>query len=212
MSFLETPRFPDDISYGSKGGPLFNTSIITVDSGYEQANINWSYPKSMFDVSFGVRTRPLLYDLVKFFRAVKGRGHRFRYKDWTDFNSHHGDQITQVSSDTDQTIGTGNAAVVVFQLIKEYTEGALVGTRLIQKPVTGTVVISLDDVPLVSGWTCDYTTGKITFDAPPGNGVIVKAGFEFDVPVRFDSDSIETSHEYYDGGSAVTNLLEVRIR
>ncbi len=211
MSFLETPRFPDDISYGSTGGPMFNTSIITVDSGHEQANINWEYPKSIFDVSFGVRLRPQLYNLVKFFRAVKGRGHRFRYKDWVDFKSHHGDQIDQAISDTDQIIGIGDGSTE-FQLIKEYKEDTLIGTRLIQKPVVGTVVISLDDVPLASGWTCNYTTGVITFTSAPGSSVIVKAGFEFDVPVRFDSDSIETNYEFYNGGSASTNLTEVRIK
>lgn len=211
MSFLEIPRFPDDISYGSKGGPLFNTTIVEVDSGHEQANINWLYPKSDYDVAFGIRRRTQLYDLVKFFRAVKGRGHRFRYKDWSDFKSHHGDQIDQAVSDTDQQIGIGDASTKSFQLIKEYTEGVLTGTRLIKKPVSGTVVIAFDGVSQPSGWTVDTTTGIITFTVAPGNGVVISAGFEFDVPVRFTDDKIETNYDFYHGGSASVQLMEVRV-
>ena len=34
MSFSEV-RFPDDISYGSSGGPTFSTDIVENHSGYE---------------------------------------------------------------------------------------------------------------------------------------------------------------------------------
>lgn len=210
MSFLETPRFPDEISYGSKGGPLFNTTVITVNSGYEQRNINWDYPRCEFDVAFGVRNRTDLYDLVKLHRAVRGRGHGFRYKDWNDFKSHHGDQITQDVSDTDQEIGTGDGIEVDFQLKKDYIEGVLTGSRIINKLVSGTVVIALDGVPQPTGWAVDTTTGIVTFGSAPGSGVVVTAGFEYDVPVRFDSDKIETNYEYYEGGSASVSLIEVR--
>lgn len=210
MSFLETPRFPDSISYGSKGGPLFNTTVITVDSGAESRNINWLYPLSTFDVAFGVRSRVDLYDLVKYFRAMHGMGHGFRYKDWADFKSHHNDQLLQAVSDTDQKIGEGDGNEVNFQLIKEYDEGVIIGTRMIKKPVDGTVVISLDDAPQASGWSVDPTTGIVTFTSAPGIGVEVKAGFEFDVPVRFSSDQIETNYDYYDGGSASVGLIELR--
>lgn len=211
MSFLETPRFIDSISYGSKGGPLFSTTVVTVDSGFEQRNVNWLYPKSSYDVSFGVRDRVDLYDLVRFFRAMKGKGHSFRYKDWADFKSHHGDQITQDVSDTDQVIGTGDGVLKVFQLVKNYEEGILVGVRKIVKPVVGTVVIALDGVTQSTGWSVDTTTGLVTFTTAPGVGVSITAGYEFDVPVRFDSDSIETNYEYYEGGSASVGLVEIRI-
>jgi uncharacterized protein (TIGR02217 family) len=54
--------------------------------------------------------------------------------------------------------------------------------------VAGTVRIALDGVELASGWSVDATTGIVTFAAAPGAGVAITAGFEFDVPVRFDSD------------------------
>jgi uncharacterized protein (TIGR02217 family) len=211
MNFLESPRFPDNISYGSKGGPEFNTTVVQVDSGYEHANINWLYPLADYDVSYGVRKRTDLYDLIKFFRVMYGRAYRFRYKDWADFKSHHGDQITQAISDIDQIIGTGDGIETVYQLIKTYDEGVFLSLRLIKKPVVGTVVIAFDGTPQPSGWTCDYTTGEITFSSAPGNGVVVTAGFEFDVPCRFTSDKIETNYDSYNSLSTSVGIMEVRL-
>ena len=41
MSFAEV-RFPDDISYGSSGGPEYSTDIVETQSGHEQRNANWA--------------------------------------------------------------------------------------------------------------------------------------------------------------------------
>jgi uncharacterized protein (TIGR02217 family) len=188
MSFLETPRFPEDISYGSAGGPLYNTLVIQVSSGHEKRNINWVQPLYRFDVSYGVRTSDLLYDLTEFFHVVVGKAYGFRFKDFADYKSTS--SMSDTLADTDQLLGVGDNAEVDFQLIKTYTKGALDRERNIKKPVTGTTVVSLDDVSQGSGWTIDTTTGIITFAVAPGASVDVKAGFEFDVPVRFDSDEL----------------------
>jgi len=41
-----------------------------------------------------------------------------------------------------------------------------------------------------SGYTLNLTTGIVTFSAAPGSGVAVSADYEFDVPVRFDTDKL----------------------
>jgi uncharacterized protein (TIGR02217 family) len=33
----------------------------------------------------------------------------------------------------------------------------------------------------------------VTFDAAPADGAVLTAGFEFDVPVRFDADRLEVA-------------------
>ena len=43
------------------------------------------------------------------------------------------------------------------------------------------------------GWTLDATTGQITFDTPPEPGQPITAGFQFDVPVRFDTDRLDVT-------------------
>ena len=65
------------------------------------------------------------------------------------------------------------------------------------KPVGGTVKVYLDSVEQVAGWSVDTTTGLITFGAAPAAGVEVTSDFEFDVPVRFDTDHMAVTIETY---------------
>ena len=63
----------------------------------------------------------------------------------------------------------------------------------------------------MSGWTVDTTTGVVTFTIAPGNGVVVRAGFEFDVPVRFDADVLDVTLDIERLGSITSiPLLEIR--
>lgn len=67
--------------------------------------------------------------------------------------------------------------------------------RTITKPVAGTVKVYLAGVQQTSGWSANTTTGVITFTNAPGNGVSVSADYEFDVPVRFDTDRMAVTIE-----------------
>jgi uncharacterized protein (TIGR02217 family) len=79
------------------------------------------------------------------------------------------------------------------------------------KPVAGTVRVARGGVEAMSGWTVDATTGVITFAAAPGTDVLITAGFEFDVPVRFDSDRLDVTWDLDRLGSiASIPLVEVR--
>lgn len=63
----------------------------------------------------------------------------------------------------------------------------------------------------MSGWSVDATTGSVTFTAAPGAGVPITAGFEFDVPVRFDSDTLDVTLDFERLGSITSiPLLEIR--
>jgi len=77
--------------------------------------------------------------------------------------------------------------------------------------VAGTVRVALGTVEQLTGWTLDATTGVVTFTTAPGNGVIVRAGFEFDVPVRFDTDMLDITLDIERLGSITSiPLLEIR--
>ncbi len=77
--------------------------------------------------------------------------------------------------------------------------------------MTCTVRIALGVVEHMSGWTLDSTTGVITFATAPGSGAIVRAGFEFDVPVRFDTDLLDVTLDIERLGSITSiPLLEIR--
>jgi len=199
MAFVET-QFPTDISYGSAGGPEYSTDIVISQSGAEQRNVNWSAARAQYNVAYGVQTQTQLDALIAFFRARKGRAYGFRFKDWTDFEA------------TAQSLGTGNGSQAQFQLQKLYTSGGVNEYRTITKPVIGTVNIYLNAVLQTTGYTLDTTTGIVTFTTAPASAVAVTADFEFDVPVRFDTDKMAATIDSY-GVNSWQNipLVEVRV-
>jgi uncharacterized protein (TIGR02217 family) len=214
MAFLETPRFPDDISYGSRGGPSYNTSIVVIRSGHESRNVNWTASRHFYDVAYGVKTVTQLNSLNEFFHAVGARAYGFRYKDFMDCKS-SGAHTTTLTP-TDQIIGTGDDSTLTFQLIKTYTKGVFSRERDITKPVAGTTRIAINDVEkeqtdATYPWSVDTTTGIVTFSSnPPPASQPVTAGFEFDVPVRFDTDELSIVYENYEQGTISVPVIEIR--
>ncbi|MCF8473071.1 MAG: DUF2460 domain-containing protein [Emcibacter sp.] len=209
MTGFHEIRLPEDISYGASGGPQFMTNIIEMASGHEQRNREWSEARNIYDVGLGLRSENNLADLISFFRARAGRAYGFRYKDWIDYKSTSPEQII---SSTDQEIGLGDGVTVSFQLIKTYSSGGISQTRRIAKPVTATVKVAFDAIEQASGWQCDETNGVITFDVAPAAGVMITAGYEFDVPVRFYEDFLPITLESFKAGHVPSiSLIEVRL-
>lgn len=207
MAFHEV-RFPDNISRGARGGPERRTQVVELASGDEERNASWANSRRRYDVAYGIRRADDLAVVVAFFEARNGRLHGFRYKDWADYKSA---LPSQAITATDQQIGTGTGSQQTFQLSKRYTSGGQTWVRTIAKPVAGTVRVALGMVEQLSGWTLDATTGVITFTTDPAGGVIVRAGFEFDVPVRFDSDTLDVTLDLERLGSITAiPLLEIR--
>ncbi|MFN4201882.1 MAG: TIGR02217 family protein [Tabrizicola sp.] len=207
MAFHEV-RFPDNISRGARGGPERRTQIVELASGVEERNASWASSRRRYDVAYGIRRGDDLATVVAFFEARNGRLHGFRFKDWAGFKSC---LPSQTPGSSDQSIGTGNGSTTQFQLTKRYTSGAQSWTRTINKPVAGTVTIALNGTPQASGWSVDTATGVVTFSTAPAAGVAVTAGFEFDVPVRFDSDVLDVTLDLERLGSITSiPLLEIR--
>ena len=207
MAFHEV-RFPDNISRGARSGPERRTQIVELASGDEERNASWADSRRRYDVAYGIRRADDLAAVVAFFEARNSRLHGFRYKDWADYKSA---LPSQAITATDQPIGTGTGSLQTFQLTKRYTSGAQTWVRTITKPVAGTIRVALGMVEQMSGWTVDTTTGVVTFTTAPAGGVAVRAGFEFDVPVRFDSDTLDVTLDFERLGSITSiPLLEIR--
>jgi uncharacterized protein (TIGR02217 family) len=185
MTGFHEVRFPDNIAYGATGGPEFATTVVATGSGHEKRNVNWSEARGRWDVASGLKKQAQIDELIAFFRARRGKAYGFRFKDWTDH-----------SADA-QLLGTGDGAQTQFQLVKRYPSGSVVEVRTVTKPVAGSVQVYLDGAPQLSGWSVDTTTGLVTFSTPPALGVEVTADFEFDVPVRFDTDQMGVTIESY---------------
>lgn len=212
MAFHEV-RFPEDISYGSSGGPGFMTQILEQDSGHEQRIGRWSSERRTYDASHGLKSAENLAELLSFYLAVGSGGQDgFRFKDWSDFSTASDHKGAPAFDDV--VIGAGDATETVFQLQKVYTVGALTRTRILKKPVSGTVKVGLGGTEQGSGWTVNTATGEITFSSPPGNGVEVTAGCEFDVPVRFGKEAdraLSILYEAYEAES-LPNIPLIEIK
>jgi len=208
MSFIETPRFPDIIAYGSSGGPEYRTRIAENEDGKETRNNRRQTPKHKYNVGVGANTSEKLALLRDYFHAMLGRRNGFRFKDFNDYStaSHMGLAVTA----TDHIlVGTVDGVNDEFQLVKRYTVGSLELVRTIKKPVAGTILISIDDVTeSPSNYTEDTTTGIITFNTPPSIGEVVKGGCQFDVPVRFTSDSLQVDMISYNVERATMGVVE----
>lgn len=107
--------------------------------------------------------------------------------------------------------GTGDGVKTTFQLIKQYGDDPVFYTRDIRKPVIGSVTVGMDDTEYSTGWSVDNTTGIVTFVQAPAVGAIIKAGFQFDVPVRFDTDCLNVSSIDKNTAKAEIPLIEVRV-
>lgn len=194
-------RFPTAISRRASGGPERRTEIVTLYSGHEERNTRWAHSRRKYNAGYGVRSLNDLHAVLEFFEERRGRLYGFRWKDPVDFRSCPPDDAVTPG---DQFIATGDGTTAQFQLIKTYGTSDQSYTRAITKPVAGTVIVAVDGVAGTEGadFTIDTETGIITFQAGsiPAAGEGITAGFEFDVPVRFDTDSLEVSLTAFSAG------------
>jgi uncharacterized protein (TIGR02217 family) len=210
MAFHEV-RFPAGISLGATGGPERRTEIVVVGSGAEERNSRWADSKRSYNAGYGIKSANDLHEVIAFFEERRGRLHGFRWKDWSDYKSC---APSTAPTATDQPIGTGDGVNDAFQLTKTYGAGFAPWTRTIAKPVGGTVIVAVEGVtanPL--DYAVNTTTGVVTFTVGhiPGAGQEVTAGFEFDVPVRFDTDQLEINLSQIEAGS-IPHIPIVEIR
>ena len=210
MSFDEV-RFPTAISFGSTGGVERRTEVVSLVNGFEQRNTPWQQSRRRYDAGLGVQTLDDLDAVVSFFEARRGMLKGFRWKDWLD---HKSCAPSAAPGPLDQGIGSGDGVETGFGLAKTYAPGASAFVREIRKPVAGTVRVAVDGNEQAEGpdFSVDLTTGMVTFVVPPVAGSAVTAGFEFDVPVRFDTDVIEVNVAAFEAGEIPpVPIVEVRL-
>ncbi|NHB77959.1 DUF2460 domain-containing protein [Rhodobacter calidifons] len=210
MAFHEI-RFPANLSFGSVGGPERRTEIVTLANGFEERNTPWQHSRRRYDAGVGLRSLNDVETLISFFEARAGQLHGFRWKDWSDYKSC---APLSTPAPDDQLVGIGDGVTRVFQLRKTYVSGLQNYVRPILKPVAGTVLVAIEGDQKIEGleFSVDPATGEITFTLPPDLGTRITAGFEFDVPVRFDTDAIQTSVASFQAGDVPTvPVVEIRI-
>ncbi len=206
-------RFPTAIAFGASGGPERRTDIVSLGSGFEERNSRWANSRRRYNAGYGVRSLDDLHAVVAFFEERRGRLYGFRWLDRIDCKS-CAPEATPAA--TDQAIGTGDGATATFQLVKTYGSTYAPYARGVTKPVAGSVLVAVDGTPANEGadWTCDTTTGVVTFEAGsiPASGAAVTAGFQFDVPVRFDTETLDINLTSFAAGAIpAIPLVEIRL-
>ncbi|MFV0244911.1 MAG: TIGR02217 family protein [Qingshengfaniella sp.] len=209
MAFHEV-RFPVSLSFGSAGGPERRTEVVALANGFEERNSPWAHSRRRYDAGLGMRSLDDVAELVAFFEARQGRLYGFRWKDWSDFKSC---APSATPAPTDQEIGIGDGMTQVFHLTKTYSSAMQAYQRPIRKPVVGSTRIAVSGVELpVSAFVVDPEAGTVTLATAPAAGATITAGFEFDVPVRFDTDHIQTSVATFHAGEVPdVPVVEIRI-
>ena len=202
-------RFPQDVALGARGGPMRMTDVVTLASGAEERNQRWANSLRKYNAGYGVKSKQELREILAFFEERRGRFHAFLWRDALDYSS---SDNGSVGAD-DQEIGVGDGVETDFQLVKTYGLNFDPYSRVISKPVAASLKIALDGVELLpADFGVDESTGVVSFNVAPASGVIVSAGFEFDVPVRFDIDFLDVELFSFDGAQVPhIPLVEVKI-
>ena len=208
----DTMQAFDDVPYplalGRDAGvsPEFSTSVAVTASGHERRNALWSDARLRFDVGPGIRSEAELGVLIAFYRARRGPARGFRLSDPFD---HSSNGMTGTPGPFDQLIGIGNGMTATFQLAKAYGDGDDPQIRPITRPIANSVRISVDGIE-----TAAFTIapgGTILLSAAPAVDSEVRAGFLFDVPVRFAEDRLDVTGAAFAAGEAPSvPLVEVR--
>jgi len=188
VSFFEV-EFPRTLKFLALGGPTRSTTVNQGLSGAEQRNKNWLNSRRKWQVqlttpapNYGAQ-QTFIDELVAFFENVSGQGDAFRFCDPAD------------NVATNQLLATVAGNV---QLVKNYVVGGRTYQRVITKPITAavqdykgnflanTVFLHGTTTPV----TVDPTTGIVT-----GTGAGTAVDFQFDTPVRLNSDEMKLQSE-----------------
>ena len=206
MQAFDNVLYPLALGRDASVSPEFSTAVTLMASGHERRTSHWTDARLRYDVGPGIRSEEELGVLLQFFRARRGAARGFRLSDPFDFSSNG---MTGNPTMLDQLIGIGDGVTATFQLIKSYGTGSEPQRRPITRPRGETIVVSVDGTQ-TSQWMLD-DGGSIVLEDAPAQGAQIRAGFLFDVPVRFAEDRIEISGASFAAGEAPSvPLVEIR--
>lgn len=197
MSGFHDVRFPFHLSLGARGQIERRTEIVSLKSGAEERNSPWAHGRRRWDVGAALKTRSDGDQLIAFFEARRGPLHAFRFRDPLDDRADN------------MLLGVGDGVRTTFQLIKTYNSGAYGYARPIALPVVESVALWVGGTPITPSIEAG---GVISLVSAPAPGEDVRASFQFDVPVRFESERLALSLAHpghVEAGSI--GLIEVRL-
>lgn len=189
---VDEVRLPEDIERGASVGPMFQTSIVALSSGKEDANQDWQEDLIVADIAWGMMPDEDASSediengfkrIFEFFVLRRGRHRGFLFRNPLD------------SEGLNQVMRPNLAVPRTFQLTKTWQDSATSYTKRITRPVDASIVLAHNGtvIPRAGGsgvpaWQ-HVGKGVIQFaaDAPAG---IYTASYTYDVPMRFETDNL----------------------
>jgi uncharacterized protein (TIGR02217 family) len=208
--------FPECLSYGSVFQPTYSVDKVAVASGAESRRTKQAYVKYRYEISLENQNADEIAEVLNIFHVCNGSLSAFMFKDLVDNTS--AITATSISAETidgnDQPQGTYDGNITYYPLLKTYTYASRTQLRRIRFPDVPTLLINVNGTPNVD-WAWDTTEQAFYWPSNnPTNGDVITAGYNFLVPVRFDTESlgIEPVHGLYDsliGSLTNIDLVEV---
>lgn len=197
--------FPAKVALGALGGPTRRTDIAATASGGEVRRARWSQSRRSWRLVVGGLSQAESAELLAFFEAREGQRYAFPFRDPFDQSSAADGGMP---SALDCLLGTGDGTQTEFPFAKAYGTSLrwieLVDPASLMVAVGGSALSEAD-------FTLDVDRRLLTLAAAPQAGTPVTAGFLFDVPVRFASDSLELSLGARGAVAPSIELVEVRL-
>ena len=197
MAFIDD-RILECVAYGFSFGPEFRTTITELRSGSEARNAEWARFRWRGVAPYQNINHENYGGLLGAFLRAKGMANTFRFKNWME------DAVVG------QSLGNAPSGTTAVQLVRDYAPfGGSSYRRIVTKPVNGTVVVYQSGVEKSGSYST--TTGLFTPSTAWTEGQPLTADFEYDIPVRFDTDSLPFNYENWralSGEVAVVEVLE----
>ncbi|MEL6919597.1 MAG: TIGR02217 family protein [Pseudomonadota bacterium] len=195
---LFSPRRPLRPSVSS----TFAVETVVLSSGAEHRNARTSSPRRTYRLPVGQRPLDELESIMAFFSARGGPLRAFRYRDpFLSDTALSGAGVTA----SDVSLGVGDGASVEFQLLRR-------DRVALRKPEANTVRVAVDGLEVAPGtdFTVDHLTGQLAFANAPAAGAAVTAGCRFDMPVRFQNETL-TMNQTNAGVGEIDDLLLIEV-
>lgn len=182
--------------YGFEGGPTYSTNIVSLRNGHERRNAMRDQPLHTYNTSFNNISKEAARNVKRMFMMCRGMAKAFKFKDYLDFEADQED------------FSVGDGSKKIFQLSKVTVIDGIQYFRNIYSVRPG-IKIYDNDVEVTSGVTVDYDRGVITFENAPQVGHILSWSGEFDIWVRFNTDSLSFTIDSIDATNGMITLIEV---
>jgi hypothetical protein len=198
-------------AWGFRSQRQWLNTRVALNSGHERRNAERTRPRMLYKAPYDRIHQAHAEQLSDSFDVCMGSNRNFRFRDKQDFEA------------IAVTLGAAAGGVdETMQLIKPASFGALGYNRIIKFPADSTkytvangyhhdarafeVTEDTGGGPLPLAATVDYLTGIVTFTATPA--AIIRASYEYHVPVHFDDDTLDLVFTTYKRHSVEITVIE----